>query len=70
MGSGASDMRFRSFAERFLVTRSHLFRTDPDGLARDTWNCVLDAQRAYKMIRLVGLGKFEDVDPLNTDGKG
>jgi len=57
-----SDQRFRSFAERFLVTRSHLFRNDPDGLAQDMWNCVLDAQRAYKMIRYVGFGRFEDAD--------
>lgn len=55
-----SDQRFRSFAERFIVTRSHLFR--PDAIAADTWACILDAQRAYKMIKLVGYGRFEDAE--------
>ena len=50
-----SNLRFRSFAERYMVTRSEFFRQDPDGLAADTWQCILDARRAYKLIGQVGL---------------
>lgn len=57
-----SDQRFRSFAERFLVTRSSLFSTDPDQLAKDTWECIQNARRAYMMIKAVGYGRFEDTD--------
>lgn len=52
----SSNARFRSFAERFLVTRSEFFRRDPEGLAEDTWTCILDAKRAYNKIRQVGMG--------------
>lgn len=56
-----SDQRFRSFCERYLVTRSEFFRKDPDGLAEDTWTCILDAKRAYALIRRVGLSDHEDM---------
>lgn len=54
-----SDARFRSFAERFMIARAHLFRADRDGLAEDTWSCILDAKRAYSMIRRTG----ENIEP-------
>ena len=53
--SPKSNLRFRSFAERYLVTRSGFFRQDPEGLAADTWQCLLDAKRAYAMIGRIGL---------------
>jgi hypothetical protein len=49
-----SDQRFRSFAERYLVARAQFFRQDPKGLAEDTWSCILDAERAYRMIERTG----------------
>lgn len=49
-----SDQRFRSFAERYMIARAHLFRADPEGLAEDTWSCILDAKRAYAMIARTG----------------
>jgi hypothetical protein len=51
MGTNTGDARFRSFAERYFVTRSQFFRQDPRGLAEDTWLCILDAKRAYKLIK-------------------
>lgn len=45
------DQRFRSFAERYVVARAHLFRPDPDGHAEDQWVCLLDARRAYSLAR-------------------
>lgn len=54
-----SDVRFRSFAERFMIARAHLFRTDPVGLAEDTWCCIMDAKRAYSMIKRTG----ENIEP-------
>ena len=47
-----SDQRFRSFAERWVTARCHLFRADY--LQQDTWECVQQAKTAYKMIHLVG----------------
>lgn len=55
MGEKKSDPRFRSFAERWMVARCGLFRTDPHGLAEDTWTTILDAKRAYAMIKRTGL---------------
>lgn len=55
-----SNLRFRSFCERYMVTRSEFFRRDPEGLAEDTWNCILDARRAYKLIGQVGLNVYDD----------
>jgi hypothetical protein len=49
-----SDQRFRSFAERYLVARANFFRQDPDGLAQDQWNCIMDAKRIYQMIERTG----------------
>lgn len=49
-----SDQRFRSFAERFMIARAHLFRVDPAELAEDTWTCIMDAKRAYHMIARAG----------------
>lgn len=54
-----SDARFRSFAERFMIARAHLFRADSEGLAEDTWSCILDAKRAYSMIKRTG----ENIEP-------
>lgn len=59
-----SDARFRSFAERFMIARAHLFRADPEGLAEDTWSCILDAKRAYAMIERTG----QNIEP--DDGAG
>lgn len=59
------DQRFRSFAERWVVTRSHLFRQDPQGLAEDMWACTLDAKRAYGMIRQVSIGVGRQFDDGN-----
>jgi hypothetical protein len=50
-----SDQRFRSFAERYMVARCHLFRTDMSEHTEDQWACILDAKRAYKMIEAVGM---------------
>lgn len=55
-----SDQRFRSFAERYLVTRSNFFRQDPNGMAEDTYTCILDARRAYALIKRVGMGVGEE----------
>lgn len=49
-----SDQRFRSFCERYFVARATFFRQDPIGLAEDTWSCILDAKRAYAMIKYQG----------------
>lgn len=49
-----SDQRFRSFAERYMVARCHLFRTDMSEHTEDQWACILDAKRAYQMIKEVG----------------
>lgn len=54
-----SDPRFRSFCERYFVARASYFRQEPDGLANDTWTCILDAKRAYAMIKRTG----ENIDP-------
>ena len=54
-----SDLRFRSFAERYLIARASYFRLDPSGLAEDTWSCILDAKRAYRMIQRTG----ENIEP-------
>lgn len=55
-----SNARFRSFCERYVVTRSEFFRQDPEGLAEDTWSCILDAKRAYSLIRRTSIGLGED----------
>src|SRR5579859_7265960 len=47
-----SDQRFRSFAERWVAARCHLFRQD--FIQADTWECVQQAKTAYKMIHMVG----------------
>lgn len=49
-----SDQRFRSFAERYMIARAHLFRVPQDELAEDTWQCILDAKRAYALIERAG----------------
>jgi hypothetical protein len=56
----SSNMRFRSFAERYLVTRSAFFRQDEAGLQEDIWKCVLDAKRVYKLIGEVGINVQDD----------
>lgn len=54
-----SDQRFRSFAERYMVARCHLFRTSDGEHTQDQWRCVLDAKRAYNMIERAG----RNIDP-------
>lgn len=54
-----SDPRWRSFCERYFVARAGFFRQDPNGLAEDTWTCILDAKRVYAMIKRTG----ENIDP-------
>jgi len=59
-----SDQRFRSFAERYLIARAHLFRVSPNELAEDTWQCILDAKTAYNLIARTG----QNIEP--EDGAG
>lgn len=47
-----SDIRFRSFCERWVAARCHLFRQE--FIQADTWECVQQAKTAYKMIEMVG----------------
>lgn len=54
-----SDQRFRSFAERYLIERAGTFRAD--NIAADTWQAILDAKRAYNMIKEVGRNAENDV---------
>lgn len=54
-----SDTRFRSFAERWMVARAHLMTPEPERLAEETWQAIMDAKRAYNMIRSAG----ENIDP-------
>lgn len=52
--SRPSDPRFRSFVERYVIERARLFRADPDGHNEDLWTAMLDAKRAYSLIRRMG----------------
>ena len=54
-----SDPRFRSFAERYVAARCHLFSSEASKHAADQWECVQDAKRVYNMIRSTG----ENIDP-------
>lgn len=49
-----SDQRFRSFAERYMIARAHLFRVPMSDHTEDQWACIMDAKRAYAMIQRVG----------------
>lgn len=49
-----SDQRFRSFAERYIIARAHLFRVPPSEHAEDQWECILDAKRCYAMVERTG----------------
>lgn len=49
-----SDQRFRSFAERYMIARAHLFRVAMSDHTEDQWACIMDAKRAYAMIQRVG----------------
>ena len=44
--------RFRSFAERYMISRAHNFRVDHE--EEDQWNCILNAKSAYNKIARVG----------------
>jgi len=55
-----SDARFRSFAERWVTARCHLFKQET--IQQETWECIQNARTAYSMIKQVGYNKFED-DP-------
>lgn len=52
--------RFRSFAERFVVTRSEGFSTDPAQMQQDIWQSILDARVAYDKIKEVSRGVRDD----------
>lgn len=52
--------RFRSFAERFVVTRSEGFSSDPAQMQEDIWKCILDAKIAYDKIKEVSRGVRDD----------
>lgn len=54
-----SDQRFRSFAERYMIARAHLFRVGLSDHTEDQWECIMDAKRAYAMINRVG----QNIDP-------
>lgn len=49
-----SDDRFRSFAERYVLTRSHLWPEDPDEWQKAMYAAILDARVAYNTIKKVG----------------
>lgn len=49
-----SDQRFRSFCERYAVARAHLLTADPQKLAEEQWQMVMDAKRFYAMIERAG----------------
>lgn len=53
-----SNQRFRSFAERYMVERATHFRAEH--IAEDTWACLMDARRAYDMIKRVGFNVLDD----------
>jgi hypothetical protein len=57
--------RFRSFAERYLLTRSHLFKQGRE--LEDAHACVLEARTVYKII-----GGVQDPDtwPDGTPKQG
>lgn len=52
MGGAPSDSRFRSFAERYIISRAPFFRVGFE--AEDGWACLMDAKRLYKMIDRAG----------------
>jgi hypothetical protein len=59
--------RFRSFAERYVVARAHLFPVENEMDA--AWQCMLMAKTAYKMINGAGV-EFEPVpDAANSPGQ-
>lgn len=62
MPAPRSDPRFRSFAERYLVTRSAFFRVGFE--VEDAWKCMLDAKTIYKMG--ARLGHHVDPDDLGS----
>jgi len=47
-GPRPSDVRFRSFAERYVVERARTF--DQARLEDDAWRAVTEARTIYKMI--------------------
>ena len=51
LNKNKADPRFRSFAERYVIARTEFFRNDPDGHAADLWTAMLNARRAYSLIR-------------------
>lgn len=57
-----SDPRFRSFVERYLIERVAYFSLDPDQHAKDQWDCILDAKRAYAMVNRAGQGWNDSED--------
>lgn len=59
-----SDQRFRSFAERWMVARCHLFSADQKQLQVDTWQEIQNAKRAYNMAKEVG----RNIDPEDEMG--
>lgn len=53
MSHPPSDSRFRSFAERYVISRAPFFRLGFE--AEDGWSCLMDAKRLYKMIERTGV---------------
>lgn len=49
MAGEPDDQRFRSFAERYVITRAATFRVGHE--VDDGWAAVLDARQLYKAIR-------------------
>jgi len=58
MAESEEKKRFRSFAERYVVARAHLFPVENELDA--AWQCMLNAKTAYKMINSAG----SEFDPL------
>lgn len=68
MADALEKTRFRSFAERYLIARAHLFDPDPEKEEAQVWACLLRARTAYRKINelsvTVGTGENKnDQDP-------
>lgn len=64
MADNVEVTRFRSFAERYLIARAHLFDPDPEKEEAQIWACLLRARTAYRKIneiaKTVGTGEHKD----------
>lgn len=50
----SNETRFRSFAERYVLARAHMFREGHE--EEDQWTCMLNAKSAYRKIEAMGRG--------------